>query len=669
MKQIAMLHRSGNSLNQDRDSFKVPAKGSSDASVVIVADSTGRIAQFSRPLPDWFHGVRSLAPGNHLESLFPLDSRPKLQAAIDQVLTANQVTSMMLGSETGSTSFSVTIMPLYAGTGTTSGVCLMITGNRQPDSPSRDVASDPQAHQHDHPPAGSSIFHFRSFFESAPGLYLVLEPTDFRIVAASEAYLQSTMRLRNEVVGKKLFEAFPDNPSDPKADGVRNLRRSLERVKATGRADIMPIQRYPIARPVEQGGGWEERFWSPINSPVVATEGRLEFIIHRVEDVTAYISANEKDATGSKLPAARSEHIAAEVYLRVHDLQRLNDRLRESEQRFRLIFENARDFAIFTFDSDGLINSWNPGAERVFGYSSAEAIGSNVEMFFTPEDRIANLPLRERQEANSIGCAVDDRWHLKKDGTRIFLSGAVRPLLDRDGRIYGFAKLARDITRLKSTEDSLHESTALVLNLQDRERRRIGRELHDSTAQDLAALEMTLSLIEKRAHQLDPRGLALLNECIHIAHRCSTEIRTISYLLHPPLLDELGLVSALEWYIKGFSQRSGIDSRIEVDPNLPRLSGDIELALFRIVQECLSNIHRHSGSPAATIQLQKLPGEVSLEISDFGIGHPHLQNLGDHPMVGVGIAGMRERVRQLKGTIEVSSNSGGTVVRVVLPVN
>src|SRR4029077_255768 len=135
---------------------------------------------------------------------------------------------------------------------------------------------------------------FRALFESAPSLCLVLTPEDFTIVAVSDVYLKATMTSREMIMGQKLFDVFPDDPADPGADGVRNLRISLERGKDTRRADVMAVQRCPVRRPPEEGGGFEERFWSPINSPVFGDDGQLTFIIHRVEDVTPFVRAKQQ---------------------------------------------------------------------------------------------------------------------------------------------------------------------------------------------------------------------------------------------------------------------------------------------------------------------------------------------------------------------------------------
>ena len=184
---------------------------------------------------------------------------------------------------------------------------------------------------------------FRVLFESAPGLYLVLTPDEFSIVAVSEAYLRATMTERSDIMGRKLFDVFPDDPNDPAADGVRNLRASLERVKTKRTADVMKVQRYPVRRPENEGGGFEERFWSPINSPVFADNGELIFIIHRVEDVTVFVRAKAlqgKTEEGWRMLEARAEHMEAEIALRAYDrrraaeLQQACERLQKSEALF-----------------------------------------------------------------------------------------------------------------------------------------------------------------------------------------------------------------------------------------------------------------------------------------------------------------------------------------------
>jgi signal transduction histidine kinase len=171
---------------------------------------------------------------------------------------------------------------------------------------------------------------FRTLFESAPGLYLVLTP-DFRLVAASDAYLRATMTERDRILGRDLFEVFPDNPDDSAATGTRNLRSSLERVCETKTADVMAVQKYDIRRPDREGGGFEERYWSPVNSPVLEPNGELAYIIHRVEDVTEFIRLKQQDreqARRTELLEDRAEMMEAEIFARARQLQDVNGQLR-----------------------------------------------------------------------------------------------------------------------------------------------------------------------------------------------------------------------------------------------------------------------------------------------------------------------------------------------------
>jgi signal transduction histidine kinase len=225
---------------------------------------------------------------------------------------------------------------------------------------------------------------------------------------------------------------------------------------------------------------------------------------------------------------------------------------------------------------------------------------------------------------------------------------------------------------LRETNDRLRNLSAHLISLQDEERRRIARELHDSTAQALSALKMNISRLRKFPTLEVPHSSALLDQSGQLAEQVLSEVRSLSYLLHPPVLEDFGLESALTWYVQGFQERSGIQTEAEIDPDLGRLSSDLELILFRIVQEALSNIHRHSDSPTARIALSRTNSEVALQVSDQGCGlrkdvlDP---KPGSVPQVGVGIAGMRERVRQVGGILEIASTHEGTTIRVVLPVS
>lgn len=222
---------------------------------------------------------------------------------------------------------------------------------------------------------------------------------------------------------------------------------------------------------------------------------------------------------------------------------------------------------------------------------------------------------------------------------------------------------------LDAANSRLRELTARLLQLQDDERRRFARELHDSVGQTLAALSMNLSVVHNDLDQM-MKTAGTLADSEALVHEMSQEIRTISHLLHPPLLDEAGLLSALRWYVEGFAQRSNIKVALDIQENFGRLPRELETAIFRIVQECLTNIHRHSGSAVAKIHVARSKEQVLVEVADSGTGisPEKQQELAISGMPGVGIAGMRERLSQLGGSMEVKSNDRGTLVTVRLPI-
>jgi signal transduction histidine kinase len=222
---------------------------------------------------------------------------------------------------------------------------------------------------------------------------------------------------------------------------------------------------------------------------------------------------------------------------------------------------------------------------------------------------------------------------------------------------------------LDTANQNLRELSARLLQLQDDERRRIARELHDSVGQMLAALTMNLSAVRLDVERMVKTAHAL-TDSENLVQEMSTEVRTISHLLHPPLLDEAGLVSALRWYVEGFSQRSKINVDLDLPEDFGRLPRESETAIFRVVQECLTNIHRHSGSLVAKIRIRQRDSEVVVEISDKGKGIPpeKKEQMSSAGTPGVGIRGMRERLRQLGGTLDLTSSATGTVVTVHLPI-
>jgi signal transduction histidine kinase len=243
---------------------------------------------------------------------------------------------------------------------------------------------------------------------------------------------------------------------------------------------------------------------------------------------------------------------------------------------------------------------------------------------------------------------------------------------DAEGRIVRWYGTNTDIEDRKRAEEELRRLSGQLLRLQDEERRRIARELHDSTGQDLVALATTLSQLRasipssgRKLRKLASQGQALADKCIR-------EVRTLSYLLHPPMLDEAGLEDAIRHYASGFTQRTGIEVELETSPRFGRMTPDVEVALFRVVQESLTNIQRHSGSPLAKIRIDRDPGKITLEISDKGSGISGNQRRRNGKLsfgLGVGIPSMHERVKLIGGQLDIESSSSGTTVRATVPVD
>jgi two-component system NarL family sensor kinase len=231
------------------------------------------------------------------------------------------------------------------------------------------------------------------------------------------------------------------------------------------------------------------------------------------------------------------------------------------------------------------------------------------------------------------------------------------------------ARVAQRTAQLNKATDSLRRLTGLLLRSQDEERRRIARELHDSVGQLLVALGMNFSRMSNDAARLSSDSARALKESGEIITELTNQVRTISHLLHPPLLEEVGLEAALRWFADGFSQRSGIQVSIDMPTNLQRLDNNLEIAVFRITQECLTNIHRHSGSKTAVIRVAPEQEYLRVEVRDAGTGIPpeKQEAINSTGLPGVGLRGMRERLRDFGGSLEVSSDSTGTLVIALFP--
>jgi PAS domain S-box-containing protein len=367
--------------------------------------------------------------------------------------------------------------------------------------------------------------------------------------------------------------------------------------------------------------------------------------------------------------------------------------LQESENRFRLLIEGVQDYAIFMLDPDGRVRNWNKGAKRIKGYDSKEIIGKHFSCFYPEEDLRNGKPAWELEVAAKEGRFEDEGWRVRKDGSRFWANVIITAIRDDGGTLIGFGKVTRDFTErmqmertlreeiaqrreaelhLQNSEKSLRELSLHLLRTQDEERRRIGRDLHDSLGQCLTALKIKLDVLASLTGPKNDEAASEIAECVGLAEESLKEVRTISYLMYPPMLEEMGLESAIRWYVDGFSARSGINTTFEVNNDLGRLQRDVELALFRVLQESLTNVHRHSGSQTAHIRLLMSNGTVALEVTDTGKGIASglLEQSGQDwtGALGVGLRGMKERMRQLGGSLEVVSTEKGTAVSATVPV-
>ena len=343
--------------------------------------------------------------------------------------------------------------------------------------------------------------------------------------------------------------------------------------------------------------------------------------------------------------------------------------LRESEQRFRVITD-AAPILVWMAGVDKLCYYFNKGWLDFVGRTLEQESGNGWTENVHPEDfeRCLEVYVANFDARRSFEMEYRMRHH----------TGQYRWILDRgvpryapDGTFEGYVGGCLDIHDQKEAAEKVRiaDDMTRLMKTQDEERRRIARELHDSAGQTLAVLGINLAKFVDRAKSLAPELAKEGKEIEAIVQQLSREIRTTSYLLHPPLLDESGLASALSWYVEGLAERSQIAVTLDVASNLGRLPGDMELAIFRVVQECLTNIHRHSGSKTAVIRVSRTGETVRTEVRDQGKGISperllEIQSQGS----GVGIRGIRERIRHFHGEMKIESSGSGTSVIVIIPM-
>jgi PAS domain S-box-containing protein len=418
----------------------------------------------------------------------------------------------------------------------------------------------------------------------------------------------------------------------------------LEGVHADDREQIGDaIHRLQRAEPLE---GLEHR--------VVRPDGSIAWVASRGYPV--------RDARGHTYRLARI----------VQDITE-RKRAEDEQTKLGLIIENSPDF-ICMADLNQKVLFVNQAGQRMLGLDGEEEVRrTSILDYFAEADcgKVKKEVIPSLLEVSDWEGEV--RYRHFKTGALIPFWLKIFPIRDpKTGAPAFYACVSRNITERKRAEEELQRLSGRLLRLQDEERRSIARDLHDSTGQDLVALATTLGQLHASIPSSSRKLRKLVSECQAVADQCIREVRTVSYLLHPPMLDEAGLEDAIRHYVDGFAKRSGIHVEMEVSPRFGRISQNVELTLFRVVQESLTNIQRHSGSRKALIRLDRNSEKITLEVRDKGRGIPGSPRTqtGAFPLgVGVGIPSMHERAKQIGGWLDIETRSSGTTVRVTIPAD
>jgi PAS domain S-box-containing protein len=443
------------------------------------------------------------------------------------------------------------------------------------------------------PSTGYAVPDFRTLFESAPALYLVVAP-DLTIVAASDAYLRATKTKREEILGRGLFDVFPDNPKDPTASGVARTRASMDRVRETRAPDTMPVQRHDIQRPEAEGGGFEKRFWSPVNTPVLDSSGDIVWIIHRVEDVTG---------------SMRVEHqLKGE---------------RQSLAELRMMVESVRDYAILMLDKDGLITSWNEGARRIKGYEAREIIGKSFSSFYSAEDVASGKPAAELEAAARDGRYEDEGWRVRKDGSRFWANVVITALRDEGGSLRGFCKLTRDFTEREENYQRIREANRLksefLANMSHELRTPLNaiigfsELIHDGKAGPVSPdqKEYLGDILTSSQHLLQ-----LINDVLDLS-----KVESGKMEFRPQRVDLAKLTTEAGDILRTIAAKKRIVLHTFVDPSLSDVVTD-PAKLKQVLYNYLSNALKFTPEEGR-VALRVLPedgGAFRIEVEDSGIG-------------------------------------------------
>src|SRR5215207_3899295 len=338
--------------------------------------------------------------------------------------------------------------------------------------------------------------------------------------------------------------------------------------------------------------------------------------------------------------------------------QRLEEALQQSEQRFERLVEAAKDYAIFMTDADGRVSTWNEGAQRLFGYGEGEIVGEDASVLFTPEDREGGAPERELQKARKEGRAEDERWHLRKDRSRFWASGFVRPAFDERDNLIGFSKVARDLTERKRAEEAVDEVRLA-------ERQRLARDLHDLVLQDLAYAFQAAQAYRLTHKAEEEEGAPNLTAMIDSLRRASQGLREAVHELRAGEAVGRALARAVKDLVEFERRRSpAIEVELSVEEGVPeQLPEEVCKGVLLVVREALVNAARHSGARRVRVALRATEEEIAVEVADDGVGFDPRRSTQS-----VGLGAMRERAALMSGSLEVLSEPAeGTRVHLRVP--
>ncbi len=528
---------------------------------------------------------------------------------------------------------------------------------------------------------------FRALFEKGPGLYLVLDP-ELIIVGVSDAYCRATMTERDAIIGKGLFEVFPDNPDDIGATGEANLRASLDRVLKFRKPDAMAVQKYDIQRPDSEGGGFEERYWSPLNTPVLDSAGNVAWILHRVQDVTELIRLQSEEA-GSSVLAREQQMVIDQLRFANRELaETIDENLRLQRDRLHLasVVEWSDD-AIVTKTLDGIVTSWNRSAERIFGYAAWEMLGRPITVLIPDDLAEEEVQILERLRT---GEAIDHyvTRRVRKDGKEIYVSLTVSPIRDAAGDVVGASKIARDVTERRKAEARLEDLQSELIhlsrwNMMGMMAATIAHELN----QPLAAIANYAAALKRMLVNPQPPGpmaADILEKIVKQRHRASQIVERLRNQVargggdrRPETLDDV-VAEALELAASTI-QKAGVRLSYEATTPLKPVLIDrvqIQQVVINLVRNAVEAMER-SRVKSLQVSVKNGTDGVHVNIADSGSGLPDdVATRLFQPFVttkssgmGLGLSICKDIIETHGGRLWAQPNEPhGTVFSFVLPV-